>query len=66
MRVAIRKEGEVLFKKTDNILYEDDRVAIELGNGQRGATIYVIQKLANEGLLIRKHCLDDLVGDEDE
>lgn len=60
----LSKEDEVLFKKTDDVLYEDDKVAIELGNGERGAAIYVIQKLAEKGTMIRRHYIEDLVGEE--
>ena len=50
------------FKEDDNVLYEDERVAVELGNGEHGPTIYVINKLpGEEGVLTRRFALDELL-----
>ncbi len=48
----------------DRTLYEDDRVAVELGNYEDGATIYVYHKLET-GTLFRRYPIGELVELED-
>ncbi len=43
----------------DTIVYEDERVAIEIGNGAEGATLYVFWKLAEgAGTRIERRLLE--------
>ena len=51
---------QLRFIEEDRTLYEDDRIAVELGNYKNGATIFVHQKLAG-GTMFRKYPLGDLV-----
>jgi hypothetical protein len=53
----------IWFKDEDVRVHEDERVAIELGNGEKGATIYVIHKSAgvDGGVMLRRMVLEDMV-----
>ena len=50
----------LIAKEDDLTLYEDDTVAVELGNGEEGATIYVFDK-RGDGVVFTLHRLEDLL-----
>jgi len=52
------------FKEEDQVLYEDDRVALELGNYSAGATIYVLVKTP-DGVIDRRYPLSELLEEDD-
>jgi hypothetical protein len=52
-----------LWKREDKVLYQDERGAVELINGSRGATIVVYNHLS-DGVRIRKYPLAELLEDD--